>query len=89
MLHAPEAAGGDGALLRGVGDGDGGAAAFGTETHLRGGGEGAEEAGDEVGCEARHDCEEGDGEDEGLLGGELQFVEDGVSECKLYVCWEK
>lgn len=48
MFHAPEAAGSDGAFLRGVGD-ILSATFSGAKTHLCGGGEGAEEAGHEIG----------------------------------------
>lgn len=77
MLDAPEAAGGDGAFLRGIGDVL--SATFsGTEAHLGGGGEWPEEARDEVGHQAGHDYGE-DGEDEDLWR-ELQVgVSAGVS----------
>ena len=48
VLDAPETAGGHGAFL-GVGGEVGGGAAFGVEGHAGGGGEGAKEAGEEVG----------------------------------------
>ena len=62
MFHAPEAARGDGAFLR-VGGEVGCGAAFGVKGEAGGGGEGAEEAGEEVGHCGGHDEEEG-GEDE-------------------------
>ena len=68
MFDAPEAAGGDGAFLRALGDGLGGP--FGVEAEAGGGCERAEEAGEEVGHEAGHD-ERGYGEDESC-GRELQ-----------------
>lgn len=77
MFHAPEAARSDGAFLGRVrdvllGGAAGAAAAFGrAETHFRGRGEGAEEAGEEVRGQGCHDQGE-DGEDEALWG-ELQF----------------
>ena len=57
VLDAPEAAGRDGALLR-VGEEVGGGAALGVEGDAGGRGEGAEEAGEEVGHRGGHDEEE-------------------------------
>lgn len=54
VFDAPKASSGNGALLRGVGDVL--SATFrGTETHLGGRGEGAEETRDEIGHQACHD----------------------------------
>lgn len=69
MFDAPEATGGDSTFLGCVGDVLG--AALRSETHLGGGGEGAEEARDEIGHQACHYQDE-DGENEGLRG-ELQL----------------
>lgn len=62
VLDAPEATGGDGAFLSVGGEVLGGA--VGVEAHAGSGGEGAEEAGDEVGHCGGHE-EGGDGEGEG------------------------
>lgn len=63
VLDAPEAAGGDGALLGVVGDLGGG---FGGEGEAGGGGEGAEEALQEGGHLGGHD---GEGDEENEAGG--------------------
>ena len=75
MFHAPETTCGDGAFScvighAGLGDG------LGIEGHFGRGGEGAEEAGEEVGHAAHHDCGDGcheeKGEDAGVQDGRLR-----------------
>lgn len=79
MLNTPEAAGGDGTFLSGFGNVLN-AAFCGTKAHSGRGGEGAEQAGDEVGHQGSHNEGE-DGEDKSLWR-ELQF--EGLCLIRLY-----